>query len=193
MGIKKYLVAPTLPWFTCGSEDEAGGLQRVAPSTELICTRCQVRMVIRVVPTVTLDQITASSCLDVSLRPPRRAAPCRRRFCILSACLAARLGCEPLRHASEGATGHQPHTFGPFALPARIRKSHFSAEKPGSVVPFTLGKADSLFRSLALKKKWFCYGNKIRETIFFVAATKNFAEAIKRFVDRTKQFVVVTK
>jgi len=43
-------------------------------------------------------------------------------------------------------------------------------------------------------KKWFCYGNKIRDNngIFF-ASTKNFAAATKRFVDRTKHFVVVTK
>jgi len=41
-------------------------------------------------------------------------------------------------------------------------------------------------------KKWFCYGNKIRD-IFFVAATKNFAAATNRFVDRTKHFFVVTK
>jgi len=42
-------------------------------------------------------------------------------------------------------------------------------------------------------KKWFCYGNKIRDNTFFVAATKNFAATTKRFVDRTKHFVVVTK
>ena len=43
-------------------------------------------------------------------------------------------------------------------------------------------------------KKWFCYGNRIRDNkIFFLAATKNFAAATKRFVDRTKHFVVVTK
>jgi len=44
-------------------------------------------------------------------------------------------------------------------------------------------------------KKWFCYGNKIRDKIifFFVAATKNFAAATKRFVNRTKHFVFVTK
>jgi len=42
-------------------------------------------------------------------------------------------------------------------------------------------------------KKWFSYGNKIRDNIFFVAATKNFAAATKRFVDRAKHFVVVTK
>jgi len=37
-------------------------------------------------------------------------------------------------------------------------------------------------------KKWFCYGNKIRDnkySKFFVAATKNFSAATKRFVDRT--------
>ena len=41
-------------------------------------------------------------------------------------------------------------------------------------------------------KKWFCYGNKIRDNkyFFFVAATKNFVVATKRFVDRTKDFVV---
>jgi len=43
------------------------------------------------------------------------------------------------------------------------------------------------------EKKWFCYGNKIRQQIFFVAATNNFAAATKRFVDRTKHFVVVSK
>jgi len=44
-------------------------------------------------------------------------------------------------------------------------------------------------------KKWFCYGNKIRDNKneFFVASTKNFAAATKRFVYRTKHFVVVTK
>jgi len=42
-------------------------------------------------------------------------------------------------------------------------------------------------------KKWFSYGNKIRDNFFFVTATKNFAAATKRFVDRTKHIVVVTK
>jgi len=43
----------------------------------------------------------------------------------------------------------------------------------------------------AARKKWFCYGNKIRDDKgIFVAATKNFAAATKRFVDRTKHFVV---
>ena len=42
-------------------------------------------------------------------------------------------------------------------------------------------------------KKWFCYGNKIRDNKVFVAAIKNFAAATKHFVDRTKHFVVVTK
>jgi len=51
-------------------------------------------------------------------------------------------------------------------------------------------------RSLgAARKKWFCYGNKIRDnkSFFFFATTKNFAAATKRFVDRTKHLVVVTK
>jgi len=46
------------------------------------------------------------------------------------------------------------------------------------------------------QKKWFCYGNKIRDNkyfFFFVAATKILAAAIKRFVDRIKPFAVVTK
>jgi len=41
-------------------------------------------------------------------------------------------------------------------------------------------------------KKWFCFGNKIRDNrkIFVVvAATKNFAAATKPSVDRTKHFV----
>jgi len=43
-------------------------------------------------------------------------------------------------------------------------------------------------------RKWFCYGNKIKDyKYFFVAATKHFAAATKRFVDRTKHFLVVTK
>ena len=43
-------------------------------------------------------------------------------------------------------------------------------------------------------KKWFCYGNKIRDKHkIFVTATKNFAAATKRFVDRTKHFAAVTK
>jgi len=50
-------------------------------------------------------------------------------------------------------------------------------------------------------KKWFCYGNKIRDNFFivvaatknFAAATKGFVAATKRFVDRGKHFVVVTK
>jgi len=43
-------------------------------------------------------------------------------------------------------------------------------------------------------KKWFCYGNKIRDNkIFFLAATKNFAAATKHFVVITEHFVVVTK
>jgi len=48
-----------------------------------------------------------------------------------------------------------------------------------------------LNRYLIHEKKWFCYGNKIRDNEkFFVAATKNFAAATKRFVDRTEHFVV---
>jgi len=44
------------------------------------------------------------------------------------------------------------------------------------------------------QKKWFSYGNKIRDDKkIFVSVTKNFAAATKRFVDRTKHFVVVTK
>jgi len=43
------------------------------------------------------------------------------------------------------------------------------------------------------RKKWFCYGNKIKDNNFFFAATKNFAAATKLFVDRTKHFFVVTK
>jgi len=43
------------------------------------------------------------------------------------------------------------------------------------------------------EKKWFCYGNKIRDNKFFVAAPKNFAAATKRFADKTEHFVVVTK
>jgi len=43
-------------------------------------------------------------------------------------------------------------------------------------------------------KKWFYYGNKIRDNKkCFVASTKNFAAAIKRSVGRNKHFVVVTK
>jgi len=44
-------------------------------------------------------------------------------------------------------------------------------------------------------KKWFCYGNKIRNNkcFFFIAATRNLAAATKRLVDRTKHLVVVTK
>jgi len=46
---------------------------------------------------------------------------------------------------------------------------------------------------LRTRKKWFCYGNKIRDNKeIFGAATKNFAAATKRFVDRNKHFVVVT-
>jgi len=44
-------------------------------------------------------------------------------------------------------------------------------------MPFTL-----------IGKKWFWYGNKMRNKNIFVAATKNFAAATKRFVDRTKHF-----
>jgi len=43
------------------------------------------------------------------------------------------------------------------------------------------------------RKKWHCYGNKIRDIFFFVSATKNFAAATKRFVNRTKYFVAVTR
>ena len=44
-------------------------------------------------------------------------------------------------------------------------------------------------------KKWFCYGNKIRDNKYFFSLLqpKSFAAATKRFVDRTKHFVVVTK
>jgi len=46
---------------------------------------------------------------------------------------------------------------------------------------------------LSTRKKWFRYGNKIRDNKCFVAATKTLTDATKRFVDRTKHFVVSTK
>jgi len=50
------------------------------------------------------------------------------------------------------------------------------------------------FHWMLFGKKWFCYGNKIRDNKWiFCCSTKNFSAATKRVADRTKYFFVVTK
>ena len=47
---------------------------------------------------------------------------------------------------------------------------------------------------VSTRKKWFCYGNKIRDNKWiFCCCNQSFAAATKRVVDRTKHVVVVTK